>query len=91
MLLIHLSKLAALLWLSMNQYHESGQFFDVRLVQLDNDNEPRILIDRGVDARYLESGYIAYLKDGSLQIVGFDPDKKKHYGDTSSVNFRSNL
>jgi Tol biopolymer transport system component len=49
-------------------------------VEVESENEPRILIDGGLEAQFLKSGYIAFIKDESLQAVQFDPDSKRIVG-----------
>src|SRR5439155_4272776 len=35
----------------------------------------KVLIDGGTDGRYLSSGYLAYARNGTLFVVGFDPKR----------------
>ena len=54
-----------------NQYSQAG-FWDVRLWKFNSQDSATILIDRGIDARYLSSGHIAYIDDQRLYINKFD-------------------
>jgi eukaryotic-like serine/threonine-protein kinase len=37
--------------------------------------KPKVLIDGGSDARYLPGGYLAYARNGTFFVVGFDPKR----------------
>ena len=52
----------------------------VKLWQLDGQREPETLLAGAFDARYLKSGHLAFIKDGSLQVIKFNLDSKKLIG-----------
>ena len=54
-----------------NQYSTAG-FWEVRLWKRNSKDSASILIDRGIDARYLSSKHIAYVNDQRLYITEFD-------------------
>ena len=37
-------------------------------------------MEGAIDSRYLKSGHLAFIKDGFLQVIGFNPDSKKLIG-----------
>jgi Tol biopolymer transport system component len=55
-------------------YNQLGdQSTVVKIAPLGGNEPAKVIIDKARDARYLESGHIAFLKEGFLQIVHFDP------------------
>jgi Tol biopolymer transport system component len=40
----------------------------------------RVLVEGGSDGRYLSNGYLAYVRNGSLFVVGFDPERMEVKG-----------
>jgi Tol biopolymer transport system component len=66
-------------------YNQSVQGNDPRysilkIVDIEGNSEPENLIEGVHDARYLRSGHIAFMKEGSLQVVRFDENSKKIIG-----------
>ena len=55
----------------------------VKVVRLDESDKAKVIIDQTADARYLESGHIAFLKEQLLQIVQFDPRSNSIVGKSS--------
>ena len=52
----------------------------IAMTDLKSKENPIILIERGSDARFLSNGHLAFIKDKSLQLVGFDPISKEIIG-----------
>jgi len=56
----------------------------VALLQLDS-REWRLLLQDAADARYVPTGHLVFLRQGTLMAVRFDPDKLQTLGRPSSV------
>jgi Tol biopolymer transport system component len=46
--------------------------WDIRTWQLGSNENAKILVSRGIDVQYLNSGYISYVDDGRLHIASFN-------------------
>ena len=61
-------------------------FNDARIEALSfKTGQRKVLIEGGTDARYLADGYLAYLRNGTLFVIGFDPERLEVKGSPAPV------
>jgi eukaryotic-like serine/threonine-protein kinase len=51
---------------------EASNFADGQIAVLSPAGETHVVLDQGVDARYVSSGHLVYVRDGTLMAVPFD-------------------
>ena len=47
--------------------------------------ETHVVLDRGVDARYVPTGHLVYVRDGTLMAVAFDPNRLRVTGTPAAI------
>lgn len=69
------------------EYQKQWTSGDERVMALDlaEGAKPRLLVDRAADPRYLPTGHLAFLRQGTLYVAPFDADSLELKGDPVAV------